>query len=1328
MQRSSRSLHAALCAGLAGILGLAVAASCTHEQTWTNPYSRTPVDQFGMMVVNGELVDVRRQSHDQAMERSAGCIGCHEGAEDPHASKSFSMSCVDCHGGDGLATDVEAAHPHAYHPEWWPSSANPRATFSKLNKEKLDWIRFVNPGDLRVADAACGACHDDDVLNVHKSIMTTGAHFMAVAPYANGIVSNKNALFGESYSPEGVAQAIFTYPDAETGFATPPEDELARGVVPFVVPLPHFEVGQTGNVFRVFETGSRLGGVPLAFNGLPTPLIGLPDKLEDAGRPNNRQSDRGLGTLNRVDLPLLNIFKTRLNDPYLSFLGTNDNPGDYRSSGCTACHVVYANDRSPVSSGPYARFGNTGKGNAGEDPWGDAVAADPTIPQDEEGHPINHRFTRAIPSSQCMTCHHHQPNSFVNSFLGFTMWTYDADGEPMWPQEEKDPSIAEKFEVLFRNPEEAAQRGKWGDREFLDEVAKNVNPQLQHTQFADYHGHGWNFRGAFKMDRKGNMLDADGNVVPYDSDKFAGVLPELGQTPTAEEILAGAFAAPVGKAVHLLDIHAERGMHCVDCHFEQDSHGDGRLYGEYQAQVEITCQDCHGSLHDDEDPMRSSDDTADLLTSGPASGARRAASGEIIPPPDRPGAASRDDLMEGTTPWGKARFSRDGDRIVQRSMLYPDLEWDVPQVSALAGDREKSLANRAHRAVSSRGGLAHGDGKLECYSCHTSWITSCWGCHLPQQANWKSPVNRNDFKELRNYATYNPQVARDSEFLLGVAGDVKEGRIAPVRSSSALVISSMDALRRNIYGQVPPIGANGMSSQLFNTHFPHTVRTTETRQCTDCHLSTDGDNNAWMAQALLLGTGAVNFMGHNVFVAEAESGFSAVQVTEWDEPQAVRGSHLHEMAYPERYADFVDGGRELTIAREHSGANLPFMANVRSLQLRGEYLFTANGPDGFRAFDVAQVNNKDFSLKLVTSPVSPLGQDTHENTKFATSVALPTNNHISMSRKVRPENREQVYTYEGREQNLHELYRYAYVTDLEEGLLVFDVDCLSDFDPQNNFIERVATFNPDGVLDGAVFAKVAGTTVYVCCDRGLVLVDIDDPRAPRILGEIGAPHVVDPTSVDVQFRYAFVTDSEGLKVVDVTFPEQARPIPGARVDLADARHVYVAKSYAYVSGGAQGLVIVDVERPEEPYLDQVFDANGSIDDLHQTQIAMTNDTLFAYLADGENGLKVLKLVAPNDGGRSAFGFSPRPVPELIAWYDTDGPAIALSRGLERDRAVDESGNQIALFGRIGARPFTLEEMRRFFINANGAIFRLTPDGAPAEDSNAGAAGPLTDGR
>jgi hypothetical protein len=79
------------------------------------------------------------------------------------------------------------------------------------------------------------------------------------------------------------------------------------------------------------------------------------------------------------------------------------------------------------------------------------------------GHPIKHEFTRAIPSSQCMTCHMHQPNIFVNSFYGYTMWDYESDAPAMWPKKQKYPTDAEIRAIQARNPEEAATRGNWSD-------------------------------------------------------------------------------------------------------------------------------------------------------------------------------------------------------------------------------------------------------------------------------------------------------------------------------------------------------------------------------------------------------------------------------------------------------------------------------------------------------------------------------------------------------------------------------------------------------------------------------------------------------------------------------------------------------------------------------------------------------------------------------------------------------------------------------------------------------------------------------------------------
>src|SRR4030095_223455 len=88
------------------------------------------------------------------------------------------------------------------------SAANPARSYTLLNRESPEFIRFVNPGDLRVAQFTCGGCHQSQVNAVSKSTMTTSAIFWAAAAYANGILSVKNALLGESYGRDGSARMI----------------------------------------------------------------------------------------------------------------------------------------------------------------------------------------------------------------------------------------------------------------------------------------------------------------------------------------------------------------------------------------------------------------------------------------------------------------------------------------------------------------------------------------------------------------------------------------------------------------------------------------------------------------------------------------------------------------------------------------------------------------------------------------------------------------------------------------------------------------------------------------------------------------------------------------------------------------------------------------------------------------------------------------------------------------------------------------------------------------------------------------------------------------
>ncbi|HEY4448163.1 MAG TPA: hypothetical protein VGN03_06155, partial [Steroidobacteraceae bacterium] len=310
--------------------------------------------------------------------------------------------------------------------------------------------------------------------------------------------------------------------------------------------------------------------------------------------------------------------------------------------------------------------------------------------------------------------------------------------------------------------------------------------------------------------------------------------------------------------------------------------------------------------------------------------------------------------------------------------------------------------------------------------------------------------------------------------MLGRRGPTDGGRIAPVRSSSALVVSSTNANREHSYIQQPPISASGFSSQAFNPHYPHTERLTETKGCDDCHLSAANDNNA------------INFIGHYAWLGTG-GGVTGVQVTEWDEPQAVIGSYLQKYAYPDDYRRHEAVQRRLQHAHQHAGGA------TRCLQLRGEYLYAAEGARGMQVYDVASIANKAVSEPILTAPASTLGERTHIAAQDASCVALPTNQPIhppsNAGTLMRPDNLEQPF---------HPIYNYALISDRKEGLILTDINTLADGNPRNNVLRRAVTWNAGGVLKGARYLVVGGHYVYVAADAGLVILDLDDPLHARV--------------------------------------------------------------------------------------------------------------------------------------------------------------------------------------------------------------------------------------
>jgi hypothetical protein len=1192
-----------------------------------------------------------KQTQEEVDAKSVGCQSCHTATDSVtmHVSQSVRLGCTDCHGGDatvrvaaGLsATSAEyldvkrKAHPQ---PRILAngSSANPVRVYTDWLKESWDYIKFVNPGDLRVAESTCGAsgCHTSEVQKVRTSMMTHGAMLWGAALYNNGSFPLKQPHFGESYSPDGTPQRLMTVPPPTA------EETRLKGVLPYLEPLERWEVSQPGNVLRIFERG-----------GEKKPEVGIPSLDEEPGRPDVKLGERGFGTLLRTDPVFLGLQKTRLFDPLLSFPGTNDQPGDYRNSGCTACHVVYANDNSAEHSGPYAPYGHSGF----------TATVDPTIPKNQPGHPIRHQFTRSIPSSQCMVCHMHPGTNMETTYFGYTWWDNEMDGEQMYPAKQRNPSPQEQQQVQVRNPERTAQRGLWADVNFLEKVGSpEFEKTLKHTQFADFHSHGWLFRAVYKKDRQGDLLDEKNNIIPFeDPDKF-------------------------GKAVHLEDIHLEKGMHCADCHFTQDAHGNGKLYGETRNAIEIDCVDCHGQVNA----------RASMMTSGPAA----------------PKGGTNLQLLR--TPWGERQFYWKDDRLFQRSTVEQGKEWEIIQVmdSITPGNPNYNEKARFAKTIQTDGKtwgghdtslLAHPNSRMTCYSCHSAWVPTCFGCHLQMTANQRMPMLHNEGLTTRNYTSYNFQILRDDIYMLGVDGTVTGNRIAPIRSACAVLVSSQNADRGWGYYQQQTVSAEGFSGQAFSPFVPHTVRTNETRTCSDCHVSSKGDNNAWLAQVTLQGGGFMNFEGRYIYLATGKGGYQAVAVAEHEEPPTILGSDFHKVAYPSNYQKFVKGGGRLNESFHHEG-------NVLDVQARGEYLYAAMGQDGVRVFDIANIDDKDISERMITAPVSPLGQRFYVKTKYAQAIASPSTLAIDPLRTHRPENEEQ---------SIHLMYGFLYVADRDEGLVVVGnpdlkaktpgVGTLLDGDPTNNFLKRALAFNPNGILHGARRIAFVGTYAYILCDRGLVVVDLDNPLRPKVTAEIDTPVLEEARGIAVQFRYAFVVDRNGLKVLNITRPEAPVLVPNAQVPMEDARNIYLARTYAYVSAGKQGVAIVNIEQPERPALDQLFSAGGKLDDTNDVKLGMVSSSLFAFVADGRNGLQVVQLLSPQATPKFA-GFSPRPVPKLIASYRTHEPALAVSRGIDRDRAVDETGNQLAVFGRRGSRPLNRQEMRGLYLR-NGQLYTVTDD-------------------
>ena len=156
------------------------------------------------------------------------------------------------------------------------------------------------------------------------------------------------------------------------------------------------------------------------------------------------------------------------------------------------------------------------------------------------------------------------------------------------------------------------------------------------------------------------------------------------------------------------------------------------LYGEPRNATTITCIDCHGTI----------DAAPTLITSGNAGQIdllqqEQHAVGAALHL-GRQQAFSAIDHVAGCALGNSANDRHDRSALVA-------LQSEVG-LRENAAARWKNLgrlfrpATAEANAASRR--LAHDNSAMDCQICHTSWATSCFGCHLPMKANQRVPLEQ----------------------------------------------------------------------------------------------------------------------------------------------------------------------------------------------------------------------------------------------------------------------------------------------------------------------------------------------------------------------------------------------------------------------------------------------------------------------------------------------------------------------------------------------------------------------------------------------------------
>lgn len=1399
------------------------ARSATAQAAISNPHAG-PSESLDPISPHGKPID-QPQDQSQALSPSSArqaallggtCINCHVGITPAHTKTA--LKCVDCHGGnDAVATGpnpnirdkslIAQAHVRPKDSRFfWKNGIDDAfagapgkgtTEFDAFNNNvdpidnnnlvgthvdqeynrDLNYVRFINPSDYRVAQVSCGSaspagsstgCHGSIVTTARKSIMATNKAQFATATYANHSpqgATNANPLgtnpTGRLDPRDGEVTITFNYDDIDAAYnpatnsfdgqklrqlALSNSDPFDTGFEATGAPL----VDKDGQAVTAVHTSSNLpppfpptnrlrgiGGKPIIPEAIPrAQKMLLPwsrrdsflnpedpaSKLIqfvlntygfnniaghqpiDAGFNGVRAFDPGLfpDVNQNFAFPFDDNKLTPLNEARRTTFTTDEaefvppNPFNRnRNSGCASCHMLYRADGHNEEP-----FDKTVKEN-GHNPSTSTLTG---MQEDkgERGYPAIHQLTTKIPTSQCGICH---------------VFTTRVD-----------VAFKGSFEVENNN-----FQFRWSTT--ADAQKRNIL-----LQFVNSKGTKVNMFDNFAtVDKDGNVLkDKDGGgggeavsedlnnngILDSGEDKNGNSLldiPDRLQRSDAQDgrqmrIMYGGATG----AVRLMDIHLEKGMECIDCHFFQDLHGDGNIYTRNWDAIEIECQDCHGTAKK----------LGKFVTSGPNGG---------------------NDLTQSFNENGEPYFEilRDGSRI-QRSRVRDGLEWRIPQVKEAITQGGPHFNKDAFEAMglkslSNRKKFAHindsqAQGKLECYTCHNAATPQCFACHYSQDYFPKiapgekltidGTTRRNDQQMMEIWMgekfVPNPNffffgIVR-SPFVMGINGNTELNKVSPFRSimeinlniggpnGDTLVEStSFTATTHDLF-----TGDRPRSGSTLNPYMPHTVRLKETKDCDSCHTLRDSGgniiNNNLLAGSFGLGTGRYHDMGDWVFAPLQGPKPSLLLLDIKKETTVIVDNaqpnvkKLVNNVFPgfdvDNNADLKTKLRKVEFDGSQDGA--PFV-NPRDTALIRNY--TAKDHE-IRGADLVFVADGTGGLKIVLATARDGAQiaKTERRAEFPDPDAAAENIRKSLG----PTTKFTVPTMNAQgvdvvSSDLSD--EFVYVADGQAGIKVVRIHEVFTAGPQ--IVGQAAT---PGFANKV---RIEGNFLYVADGpAGLTVVDVTDRNNPRVVKTVSTGG--NALDVAVYGAFAFIANgNNGMAVVDISDELNPKPVttfnPGGVIN--DARGIDYADNRAYLADGANGLRIIDIAVPAKPELLLTLNrgerngGNDPIDDAESVTMAAVPFRTFAMVSDGKNGLRAINVTDFRDIRERLFNssaFTPSSTDPGVekVFQNHFNLTLALRDPLT---PFDRANLQINAAGQVGNPPF---KVVTFPISAGQRLLRI----------------------